>query len=149
MIKRNITGAGRARTGPVNLALWRVPMTRGFTGHKPRGMRESRKWPTVSIFCQAASRLRSLSLSLFFFFNLSLCVCLCVSLIQIIPSSSVIQIFCSVHDFSLFVSNTHTCLHISLSVDIHHKTLILTGTYWNSTLKVRISVCRDWMQSSS
>ena len=144
MIKRNISGAGGARTGPVNLALWRVPMTRGFTGHKPRGMRESRKWPTVSIFCQAASRL--LSLSLFF---LPLRVCLCVSLIQIIPSSSVIQIFCSVHDFSLFVTNTHTCLCISFSVDIHHKTLILTGTYWNSTLKVRISVCREWMQSSS
>lgn len=44
-------------TGPVNLALWRVTMTRGFTGHKPRGMRECRKWATVSIFCQTALRL--------------------------------------------------------------------------------------------
>lgn len=43
-------------TGPVNLAVWRVTMTRGFMGHKPRGMRECRKWATVSIFCQTALR---------------------------------------------------------------------------------------------
>lgn len=68
MIKRNIFRAGWERTGPVNLALWRVPMTRGFTGHKPRGMRESRKWATVSIFCQTALRLLS------FFFSTFVCM---------------------------------------------------------------------------
>lgn len=56
-------------TGSVNLALWRVTMTGGFTGHKPRGMRECRKWATVSIFCETALLLASSS-------SLPLCRCL-------------------------------------------------------------------------
>lgn len=57
MIKKDVFFSAWEGTGPVNLALWQVTMTRGFTGHKPRGMRECRKWATVSIFCQTALRL--------------------------------------------------------------------------------------------
>lgn len=85
MMKRNISCPGEARTGPVNLALWWAAMTRGFTGHKLRGMRETWKWPTVSIFCQATFT--------HFFFYLCVYVCACPSLTLIITSSSVIPNF--------------------------------------------------------
>lgn len=99
MMKRNISCAGVAWTGPVNLALGQVPMTRGFMGHKPRGMRESRKWPTVSIFCQTASCSFS-----FYFFCLPACLpaCLCV---WVCITYSVNFVLISVF---LWLSHTHT-----------------------------------------
>lgn len=95
-MKRTVSCARGARTGPVNLALWRVPMTRDFTGHKSRGMRESRKWPTVSIFCQTAS-------CLLIYFP-AFCVYVCNSYIQIILP------FSSNSDFLL--SSVILCLYI-------------------------------------
>lgn len=112
MIKRTIFCSGWERTGPVNLAFWRVPMTRSFTDHKPRGMRESRKWATVSIFCQTALRLLSLSFPAF-------CVHACVSVIHIITSSSLIPISCLVYVVSVFVSKV---LSVFLTLIINTRT---------------------------
>ncbi len=122
--------AGGARTGPVNLALWRVPMTRGFTGHKPRGMRESRKWPTVSIFCQTAFRLLS-----FFSAFARMLVCLSYSdyLVLLCNSHFLFSSFCQ----SLCLKRT---IFLTLSVHTHSMSLMLKSAYWDSALKVRKSL---------
>lgn len=122
-------------TGPVNLALWRVTMTRGFTGHKPRGMRECRKWATVSIFCQTALRLL-LPLH-------SLCVyaCNCYPLLQF---KFPIEVMLLVSE-ALSSSLTFTLARIScrwfwpaqIETPPQRLTALFLGIVWNCRIKRR------------
>lgn len=135
MMKRNISYAGEARTGPVNLALWWAAMTRGFTGHKPRGMRETRKWPTVSIFCQAAST--------HLFSPLCVCLPLSFSDYHILFCNSDFQLgsYCLTLFSSLFVF-MRLYTHQELQ-HLHHVCQVQMKVHETLSLMVRINVCWD------
>lgn len=122
-------------TGPVNLALWRVTMTRGFTGHKPRGMRECRKWATVSIFCQTALRLL-LPLH-------SLCVyaCNCYPLLQFKFPIEVMLLVSEALSSSL--TSTLACISCwwfwpaQIETPPHRLTALFLEIVWNCRIKGR------------
>lgn len=119
-------------TGPVNLALWWVTMTRGFTGHKPRGMSECRKWATVSIFCQTALRL------LLPFPSLCVYAYNCYSYDLILFCNSIFQVSWCCLSLKLFLPSSRSCFY--------HMQTILTGSNWNSALKVNSIVCGQCLE---